>query len=531
MLWGRFCVEDEIGRGGTGIVYRCTDTSLRDTTVAVKVLKPELARDAASRLRLKDEILTARRFDPRHHVRPYSYHEDRLVAGFDMEYLAGATLEDHLAGRVSSSPLAGRGTLERLPHVASIADQLAEALDEIHRAGMVHADLTPSGILLVRPVGTWQIKLLAFVARRKHGSVGAIPPIHPGKAAYLAPEMLSGNSPPTRASDMFALGKIVYRALTGVHPEFLSEVQAPSSLVEGLPTKIDRRLLNCLGRPQLRPTGARPLAKALRSVAFEVNRQRARGFRAADAASAREKAAATPVAKKKTAASVAKKKVVAPVAKKKAAAPVAEKKVAPPLAKKKAAAAVAKGKLATPAAKKTAGIPPRARIASEMAEPEVESSPLPGARPCGAEPIKTVGDDDLEPRGRRFRFRQSGDDPIAGPDIDTFFEMANRHEPCTLDVDSGGTLTRHSVDSLGLYRRAFVRLADDEPDAMRELMEGKSMLGRFERGAFDRRWIESTSQGIESLVGPLQEAIYALIAAQRELADAGAARRRRKPSK
>jgi len=273
VLWGRFRIEGEIDRGGMGVVYRARDSKLEDRPVAVKVLLAALAEDAGVRARFRNEVLTAR--DLRHTgiVGVYDYDDRGGHVGFAMELLEGHTLADHLAGRVPGSPLAGTPSLARLPAVATLTRALAGALDFVHDAGLIHRDVKPSNIMILGPPtdpAAWQVKLLDFGIVRVGDGSGDTGQVQPGTAEYMAPELLSGRGEPSRASDLFSLGKVIYRALTGERLEFLSEIDPPSQLVEGLPDTLDRPLVSCFGRPARRPKTATALAAAISDAAEAV---------------------------------------------------------------------------------------------------------------------------------------------------------------------------------------------------------------------------------------------------------------------
>ncbi len=292
LLWGRFRIEGEIDRGGMGVVYRARDRKLEDRPVAVKVLLAALAADSGVRARFRKEVLTAR--DLRHTgiVGVYDYDDRGGHVGFAMELLDGHTLADHLAGRVPGSPLADPPSLARLPAVAALARSLAEALDFVHDAGLIHRDVKPSNIMILGPPddpAAWQVKLLDFGIVRVGDGSGNTGQVQPGTAEYMAPELLSGRGKPSRASDLFSLGKVLYRALTGELLEFLSEIDPPSALVEGLPDTLDPPLVSCFGHPARRPKTASALAAAI-SDAADVVRKREEAERRAAEEEARRKA-------------------------------------------------------------------------------------------------------------------------------------------------------------------------------------------------------------------------------------------------
>ena len=278
LLWDRFEVLEPLGAGGMGEVFRCRDTKL-GREVAVKLLPDALAADRSARDRLKNEVVGAVDLAHPNIVRVYDYHDPpgggAGPVGFSMEQLPGATLADHLAGRVPDSPFAGPTTPDRLPWVAALADQLCAAVDHVHDAGLVHRDIKPSNIMLLGDAhgspAELQVKLLDFGIVHTGLNSGLTGDLPPGTLEYMAPEMLSGRGVPAPSVDIYSLGKVLYFALTGVFPEYGAESATPSSLVEGLPPGANAPLLASLAlRPDRRPGKAADLSAVLRSVDAEV---------------------------------------------------------------------------------------------------------------------------------------------------------------------------------------------------------------------------------------------------------------------
>ena len=214
---GPYEVVSVLGAGGMGEVYKARDTRL-DRIVAVKVLPPSLAEDAEFRNRFDREARTISQLTHPHICTLYDVGNGFLV----MEYLEGETLAD----RVQRGPLPVAEALR-------IARQIAEALDQAHRAGIVHRDLKPGNVMLTKAGA----KLLDFGLAKPgvtHGFTGrtmavtggdasptmTTPPNLTGQGAvlgtiqYMAPEVLEGADADAR-SDIFAFGCVLYEMLTG----------------------------------------------------------------------------------------------------------------------------------------------------------------------------------------------------------------------------------------------------------------------------------------------------------------------------
>lgn len=212
VLAGRFRVVARLGEGAIGEVYEAIDLELEEQ-VALKVLRPEIAREPEVLHRFKREIQLARRvthpsvcrtFDLFHH------HGDGAELAFvTMELLRGETLEEHLqrAGRITPATA--------LPLVA----QIAEGLQAAHQAGVVHRDFKSGNVMLapgpdgLRAVVTdfglaWSSSVSASVTRA--GTVI-------GSPAYMAPEQVRGETV-TPAADVYAFGLVLYEMVTGSLP-------------------------------------------------------------------------------------------------------------------------------------------------------------------------------------------------------------------------------------------------------------------------------------------------------------------------
>jgi len=265
-LWGRFTVRKLVGRGGMGAVYLATDTLMNHRRVALKVLLPALVADHGARARLQREVESARDLRHPNVVAVHTYFEDETAIGYDMEYLEGATLQQHLDGEMPGSPFAGDADARRLAPVARLATAIASALDYIHAAprSLVHRDVKPSNVMITPTAsGRWDdfdVKLLDFGVVSVTRDTRLTGVAQPGTVAYMAPEVQEG-SPSTAASDIYSFGRMIYLALTGVSPSY--NLKPPSSLVHGLPEAADAPLLACFEPPAGRPGRASEVARAL----------------------------------------------------------------------------------------------------------------------------------------------------------------------------------------------------------------------------------------------------------------------------
>ena len=216
----RYEIQDVIGVGGTGIVYRAVDQTL-DDVLALKMLRPELlADDPRAREELKQELRLTRRVSHRNIVRTHDFGVSRGAPYLTMEYVEGTSL---------AAVLARRGTLPTAV-VLALARQLMRALDAAHEQGVMHGDVKPANLLLasdgllkVTDFGVASLVRRPTSSRTSKGSVDDVtgPPRLAGAVVgtpeYMAPELLLGGMPDIR-TDLYAAGMVLHECLTGATP-------------------------------------------------------------------------------------------------------------------------------------------------------------------------------------------------------------------------------------------------------------------------------------------------------------------------
>jgi len=202
---GTFEAKAIIGRGGMGTVYRAVDPAL-GRTVAVKVLRPELASIQSARQRFSLEARAMASVAHQHVVPIYAVDEHRGLPYLAMEYVPGGTLE---------SRLKQHGPLE-LVSVLRITQQIALALEAAHDTGIVHRDIKPANILLDRGVERVRVADFGLVRVSDDASMTRSGMIA-GTPLYMAPEQVKGEICDPR-SDLFSLGSLVYTLVAGMPP-------------------------------------------------------------------------------------------------------------------------------------------------------------------------------------------------------------------------------------------------------------------------------------------------------------------------
>jgi serine/threonine-protein kinase len=255
VLGGRYRLGAVIGHGGMAEVHRGRDVRLgRD--VAVKLLRPDLARDPSFQSRFRREAQAAA-----------SLNHPAIVAVYDTgeDHAAGATGEvtpyivmEFVEGRTLREVLAAEGRM--LPQRAmEITAQICAALEQAHRAGIVHRDIKPGNVMLT-PAG--EVKVMDFgIARAVTGSSATMTQTAAviGTAHYLSPEQARGEHVDAR-SDIYSTGCLLYELVTGAPPfsgdtpvsvayQHVREEPVPPSRVEpDVPGAIDAIVLKAMAK-------------------------------------------------------------------------------------------------------------------------------------------------------------------------------------------------------------------------------------------------------------------------------------------
>ncbi|MDH6199058.1 ABC-type amino acid transport substrate-binding protein/predicted Ser/Thr protein kinase [Mycobacterium frederiksbergense] len=203
--FGHYQLQKLIGRGGMGEVYQAYDADT-DRIVALKVLPPHLAQDATFQERFRRESHAAAGVSNPHVVPIHGYGEIDGRLYLDMRLIEGRNL---------GAMLGKTGKPLDPAFVVGMVEQVAEALDSAHQAGLIHRDVKPSNILIA---DNDFVYLIDFGLARTAGESGMTTAGSTlGTLAYMAPERFDGGKVDPR-SDVYALACVLYECLTGVRP-------------------------------------------------------------------------------------------------------------------------------------------------------------------------------------------------------------------------------------------------------------------------------------------------------------------------
>jgi eukaryotic-like serine/threonine-protein kinase len=266
IIAGRYELTRFIAGGAMGEVWEAHDDRM-DRVVAVKILRPEYARDPAALERFRTEARAAAQLA---HPGIAVVHDADDGSSPDQPPWM---VQEFVPGRPLSNLLATSRGLDPF-RVAGLIAQVAEAVHAAHLAGVVHRDLTP-GNLLVCDGDIVKITDFGIARASTTASLTATGQVL-GTAAYLSPEQVSGR-PATPASDIYTLGVVLHECLTGVRPfSGANPVEVARAHVHqqppGLPAAVPERLraitADTMAKdPADRPASAAELAARLREVA------------------------------------------------------------------------------------------------------------------------------------------------------------------------------------------------------------------------------------------------------------------------
>ncbi len=243
VLEDRYELIEIIGEGGMAVVYKALDRRL-NRYVAVKIMRPEMAQEEEFRKRFFAESHAVALLSSPNIVAVYDVSHSTDIEYIVMELVEGITLKQYMERK---GPIPWR-------EAVYFAKQIARALAHAHAKGVIHRDIKPQNMLLLRDgtlkVGDFGIAALENEIRDESGT--AIGSIH-----YIAPEQIRGESPDAR-SDLYSLGVVMYEMLTGQKPyngDTLGEIaikhlntvpEPPSKLIPEIPPELEHITLKAM---------------------------------------------------------------------------------------------------------------------------------------------------------------------------------------------------------------------------------------------------------------------------------------------
>jgi tetratricopeptide (TPR) repeat protein len=284
IVLGRFRIVRSLGSGGMGDVYEAADLELG--RIALKTIRSDIAARPEILSRFKKEVQLSRKVGGPHVCRVHELfvlpgsREEPTSLFLTMEFLDGITLWD----KIRSGPLRWR-------EAKAIGIEICAGLQAIHQAGIIHRDLKPRNVMLASRDGSTCAVLMDFGLARElptptsETRTGLTQPgATPGTPPYMAPEQFVQGAEVSPATDVYALGIVLYELVTGKHPFAATTTEGTavlrgrppkraSSIQRGVPRRCDEIINRCLEyEPARRYQSAKEVSDALRRHPFSPAR-------------------------------------------------------------------------------------------------------------------------------------------------------------------------------------------------------------------------------------------------------------------
>jgi serine/threonine protein kinase len=252
LINNRYHVDAFIGKGGMADVYRVFDKG-RAATLAMKILKPDLAEDRIFIRRFQREAQTLITLQHPNIVRFYDFEDQENLVFMLMDYIDGTTLRKEIFRSQGASLPSDR--------ILQIVTPICSALNYAHEMGIIHCDIKPANIMIA---STGKVLVSDFgISHLSDSTTNTMAGV--GTPAYMAPEQILGNET-SPATDIYALGIVLYEMLTGGERPFTgdralvdgstgerviweklnSTPEAPSIHNSTIPSAVDEVILHCL---------------------------------------------------------------------------------------------------------------------------------------------------------------------------------------------------------------------------------------------------------------------------------------------
>jgi len=261
---GRYVIVEEIGQGAMGVVYKAVDP-LIDRTVAIKTINLDLSKEELENFekRFQREVQSAGKLNHPNIVTVYDVGRTEGVAYMAMEFLEGKELREILDSGVVLP-------IEKITHIAS---QVAEGLGFAHERGIVHRDVKPANVMVMK---NGLVKITDFGIAQMSSASRTMSGMVMGSPKYMSPEQVVGQAVDGR-SDIFSLAVVLYEMLTGKAPFSGDNISAimyqilndepipPKALNQSIPDSINYIVLKALAKhPDKRYQNAKDMARDLK---------------------------------------------------------------------------------------------------------------------------------------------------------------------------------------------------------------------------------------------------------------------------
>jgi serine/threonine protein kinase len=261
---GRYVIVEEIGQGAMGVVYKAVDP-LIDRTVAIKTINLDLSKEELANFekRFQREVQSAGKLNHPNIVTVYDVGRTEGVAYMAMEFLEGKELREILDSGVVLP-------IEKITHIAS---QVADGLGFAHEHGIVHRDVKPANVMVMK---NGLIKITDFGIAQMSSASRTMSGMVMGSPKYMSPEQVVGQAVDGR-SDIFSLGVVLYEMLAGKTPFSGDNISAimyqilndepipPKAFNQNIPDSINFIVLKALAKhPDKRYQNAKEMARDLK---------------------------------------------------------------------------------------------------------------------------------------------------------------------------------------------------------------------------------------------------------------------------
>ncbi len=251
LLSNRYLIQEVIGVGGMAVVYKALD-NLDNKTVAVKILKKEYSADEEFRRRFKNESKAVAVLSHPNVVKVYDVSFGETLQYIVMEYVDGITLKQYIQKK---------GALTLRESVV-ITTQILKALAHAHEKGVIHRDIKPQNIMLLRDNKTIKVADFGIASFHNKGDTKTMTDGAIGSVHYISPEQAKGEIVDNK-TDIYSVGVVLYEMLTGKVPfqadnavsvaimQVQQEAVKPSLLKADIPVGIEQITMRAMKKSRL----------------------------------------------------------------------------------------------------------------------------------------------------------------------------------------------------------------------------------------------------------------------------------------